>query len=125
VRFQSVAKAQDIALIHVALSHDSEVPKQRHIVQSLFHGGIAERELLQHEVNAQQHLNGRRWPTPVPFRDVRCNQRHQVFPQYSLLHLLEKFALAGFLGGEVPSALRRAKRKNQSMSGGPFCSTLL
>ena len=66
-------------------------------MQRFLHGWITEVGPLLHEVNAQQHLNRKRWPPFTPFGCIWRNQVHQLLPWQDLLHLLQECAFASFL----------------------------
>ena len=85
-------------------------------MQRFFHGWITEVEPLLHEVNAQQHLYGKRWPPCTPFRCIGCNQIPQLLQRHDLLHLLQECAVACFFSGKVQTEIK-------SLHGSGCCRT--
>jgi hypothetical protein len=77
-----------------------EVTKGGHVVQGFFHRWVAELEPLLHEVDTQQGLHCKRLlAPPSTLRCVGLYQRDQFCPGHHQFHGIEKFALAGALGG--------------------------
>ena len=78
--FSSVwRKAQDGALVGqtiIPAAQAGEVTEQGDVVQRFFHGRVAQREPLLHEVNAQQRFHRERWATALAFGHERRNLRH-------------------------------------------------
>ena len=101
VALQQVAKPQDARFagnVFVPVGQACEVTKGWHIVQRLFHGGVAELEPLLHEVDAQQGLHGKGLlPSTSALGCVGLYQRHQFSPRNHQFHGAQEFALAGAL----------------------------
>lgn len=65
------------AVVHSPAAQSGKVAKQGHVVQCLFHGGVAECESLLHDVDAQHGLY-REWRLPTPaFGCVRRDKANQ------------------------------------------------
>jgi hypothetical protein len=104
-----VAKAQDGALVGQAAHAGvqlGELAVQRHIVQALFHGQIAQAEPLLHAVNAQLGLRGKGRPTCLARRGVRLDQAQEFSPRHHQIHLIEQVAPA--LGDQLTNSLGQA-----------------
>lgn len=63
-------------------------------MQSLFYGGIAQRESLLHEMDAQHGLDGKRWLSLPAFGHVGGDQRDKIVPRNDAFHLAQEIALA-------------------------------
>ena len=101
-----MAESQDGALVGqpvIPAAQAGEVAEQGHVVQRLFHGRVAQREPLLHEVDAQQGLHRERRTAAFAFGHERRDLRHQVGPRHHPVHLVE----------ELPAA-RALRRRSQS-----------
>lgn len=66
-------------------------------VQRLFHGGIAQREPILQQVNAQHGFQRIRLAATASLWVVRLDQRHQSTPRYHLFHLGQETLATGLL----------------------------
>ena len=99
-----MAKPQDGGLVGPtthAITEASKLPVQRHVVQRLFHGWVAQTEPLLKIVNAQHRLDRKRRPTSLGPGGVRFDDLDQRAPGHHPIHLVEKLALARLLGRQV------------------------
>ena len=102
VLFEQMAKQQGGALFRQpahARVRTGELASQRHVVQGLLHGRIAQAKPLLHEMNAQHGLHRKGRPTCLARRRVRLNPTDQIRPRHHRIHLGKKFTLA--LGGQL------------------------
>ena len=75
----------------------SELAHRSDLVQRLFHGGIAQREPILQQVNAQHGFQRIRLAATASLWVVRLDQRHQSTPRYHLFHLGQETLATGLL----------------------------
>jgi hypothetical protein len=103
VLLQQMTKPQDRRLIGqpITQAQTCELPKQRNVVQRLFHRRVTQRKPLLHEVDAQHRQHRKRRAARLALTAVGCHHRHQVIPRHDAIHLRQELPLARALGAQV------------------------
>jgi hypothetical protein len=115
VGLQQMTKPQDRRLVGQAahpITQARELSVQRHVVQRLFHGWVAQTEPLLKVVNSQHGFDGKRRATGLGPRCMRQDDLHQCVPRHDSIHLVEKLALARLLRRQVQTQAKLVGRRH-------------
>ena len=96
--FQKMAELADRRLVgHAAKIHAREAAHRFHVVETVFHGRVAQGVPLLHEVDPEHHQSPNRTPAVARLRIVRQDGGKQEVPGKHSVHLTQKAFLARFL----------------------------
>ena len=108
IGFEQMTESQNRALIRQSGGPRIKLGKltvQGHIMQRLFHGGIAQAKPLLQEVNPQHRLNGKGRAASLARRCKRLDHFNQLAPRHHQIHLIQELTFARALADQFKSGL--------------------